>query len=131
VGGVEDKGFVIPAKERNMIIAAQERLGWPLGMTAYTFHRYTLFETIEKTETVGLAYLGGLSFQKVSQKIDKNFDARLSDSELKEIRLKLDDAGVRLLTHFYARIPADEPGCRAVFEFARKMGIEPLSQSLP
>lgn len=112
-------------------LAAQETLGWPLGITAYTFHKYTLFETIDKTEQLGLAYLGGLSFQKVSKDIPKNFDARLSDDELKAIRLKLDDAGVRLLTHFYAQIPGDEAGCRVVFEFARKMGIETLISEPP
>lgn len=121
----------IPSARLTPAISAQERLGWPLGVTAYTFHKYTLFETIEKTEQVGLAYLGGLSFQKVSQDINKDFDARLCEEELKAIRLKLDDAGVRLLTHFYAQIPGDEQGCRAVFEFARKMGIETLISEPP
>ncbi|MFC1761773.1 ThuA domain-containing protein [Planctomycetota bacterium] len=121
----------IPSGRVTPAIQAQEKLGWPLGMTAYTFHKYTLFETIEKTDQIGLAYLGGLSFQKVSKKINKNFDAQLSDEELKAIRLKLDDAGVRLLTSFYARIPGDDAGCRKVFEFARKMGIETLISEPP
>ena len=121
----------IPSGRLTPAIAAQEKLGWPLGMTAYTFHRYTLFETIAKTEEVGLVYLGGLSFQKVRKDSDKRFDAQLSDDELKAIRLKLDDAGVRMLTCFYARIPGDEQGCRAVFEFARKMGIETLISEPP
>jgi sugar phosphate isomerase/epimerase/type 1 glutamine amidotransferase len=120
-----------PSARLTPALAAQETLGWPLGMTAYTFHKYTLFDTIDRTAQVGLVYLGGLSFQKVSKDIDKNFDALLSDDELKAIRLKLDDAGVRLLTHFYAEIPGDEQGCRAVFEFARKMGIETLISEPP
>jgi sugar phosphate isomerase/epimerase/type 1 glutamine amidotransferase len=121
----------VPSARLTPAMAAQETLSWPLGMTAYTFHRYTLFETIEKTQQLGLAFLGGLSFQKVSQDINRNFDARLSDDELKAIRLKLDDAGVRMLTSFYAKIPGDEPGCRAVFEFARKLGIETLISEPP
>jgi len=121
----------VPSARLRPAIAAQEKLAWPLGMTAYTFHKYSLFETIEKTEQVGLAYLGGLSFQKVSKDINKNFDARLSDEELKAIRLKLDNASVRLLTHFYAQIPGEEQGCRAVFEFARKLGIETLISEPP
>jgi sugar phosphate isomerase/epimerase len=121
----------VPSARLTPAIAVQEKLGWRLGMTAYTFHRYTLFETIEKTNQVGLPYLGGLSFQKVSQDIDARFDAALSDAELKAIRLKLDDAGVRMLTSFYAKIPGDEQGCREVFEFARKMGIETLISEPP
>jgi sugar phosphate isomerase/epimerase len=121
----------IPSGRLTPALSAQEKLGWQLGITAYTFHRYTLLETIEKTNQLGLVYLGGLSFQKVSKDINKNFDAKLSDEELKAIRRKLDDAGVRMLTNFYAKIPGDEQGCREVFEFARKMGIETLISEPP
>jgi sugar phosphate isomerase/epimerase/type 1 glutamine amidotransferase len=121
----------IPSGRLTPAIEAQEKLGWRLGIVAYTFHRYTLFETIEKTNQLGLAYLGGLDFQKVSADIDKNFNADLSDEELKAIRLKLDDAGVRMLTCFYSVIPGDEEGCRRVFEFARKMGIQTLVSEPP
>ncbi len=121
----------IPSARLTPAIEAQEQLGWRLGIVAYTFHRYTLFETIEKTDQLGLAYMGGLDFQKVSADIDKNFNADLSDEELKAIRLKLDDAGVRMLTCFYSVIPGDEEGCRKVFEFARKMGIETLISEPP
>lgn len=121
----------IPSARLTPAIRAREELGWRLGVTAYTFHRYSLFETIEKTKQLGLAYLGGLDFQKVSKDIDKNFNAQLSDAELKQVRLKLDDAGVRMLTCFYSVIPGDEEGCREVFEFARKMGIETLISEPP
>jgi len=60
----------------------------------------------------------------VSQDIAKNFDPQLSDDELRQIRLKLDAAGVRLLTYYIQDIPNDEAGCRKIFEFGRKMGIE-------
>ncbi|MBX3178777.1 MAG: ThuA domain-containing protein [Candidatus Hydrogenedentes bacterium] len=116
----------IPSARLTPAIRAHEKLGWRLGVTAYTFHRYSLFETIDKTDQLGVAYLGGLDFQKVGGGIDKNFNADLSDDELKAIRLKLDDAGIRMISCFYSVIPGDEEGCRKVFEFARKMGIETL-----
>ncbi len=121
----------IPSARLTPAIEAQEKLGWRLGVTAYTFHRYTLLETIEKTSQLGVAYLGGLDFQKVSSDIDKNFNADLTDDELATVRLKLDDAGVRMLSCFYSVIPGDEEGCRKVFEFARKMGIETLISEPP
>jgi type 1 glutamine amidotransferase/sugar phosphate isomerase/epimerase len=105
-------------------IRAQEKLGWRLGIEAYTFHKYTFFEAIDKTAQLGLPYMGGLSFQKVSAEIPKNLDPQLTDEELKAIRLKLDAAGVRLLTYYIQDIPGDEAGCRKVFEFGRKLGIE-------
>ncbi len=114
----------IPTALLTPAIRAQEKLGWRLGIEAYTFHRYTLFEAIDKTAQLGLPFMGGLSFQKVSADIDKNFEPGLTDSELKQIRLKLDSAGVRMLTYYFQEIPGDEAGCRRVFEFARKIGIE-------
>ena len=124
-----------PTLPSNMLtdaIEAQEKLGWRLGIEAYTFHKYTLFEAIDKTAELGLPYMGGLSFQKVSTEIDKNFEPGLTDEELKQIRFKLDAAGVTMLTYYFHSIPGDEAGCRRVFEFGRKMGIETfLSEPAP
>lgn len=122
----------VPSARLTPAIRAQERLGWRLGVEAYTFHKYTFFEAIDKTAQLGLAYMGGLSFQKVSDKIPKNLEPGLSDDELREIRFKLDDAGLRLLTYYIQSIPGDEEGCRKVFEFGRKLGIETfLSEPAP
>jgi len=111
-------GWLTPA------VRAQEQLGWRLGIEAYTFHKFTFFEAIEKTAQLGLPFMGGLSFQKVSKDIPKNFDIQLNDDELKQIRLKLADAGIRMLTYYLQKIPADPAECRKVFEFGRKIGIE-------
>ncbi len=114
----------IPSAKLTPAIRSQEKLNWRLGIESYTFNKYTLFEAIEKTAKLGLPYMGGLSFQKVSKEINKNFDSNLTDEELKQIRLKLDSAGIRLLTYYYHDIPGDEAGCRKIFEFGRKIGIE-------
>ena len=114
----------IPSGKLTPAIAAREKLGWRLGIEAYTFYKHTLFEAIDKTAELGLPYMGGLSFQKVSKEIPKNFEPGLTDDELRQIRLKLDSAGVTMLTYYYHSIPGDEAGCRKIFDFARKIGIE-------
>lgn len=114
-----------PSAKLSPAVLAQEKLGWRIGVEAYTFHKYTFFEAIEKTAELGLPYIGGLSFmQAVSSDIPKNFDQHLTDDELRQIRFKMESAGVRLLTYFAQNIPADEAGCRGLFEFGRKMGVE-------
>ena len=121
-----------PSNKLTPAMRAQEQLGWRLGIEAYTFQKYTLFEAIDKTAQLGLPYLGGFSSQKVSQDIPKNFDPQLTDDELKQLRLKLDSAGVRLLTYYIQQLPGDPVGCRQVFDFGRKIGIETfLSEPSP
>jgi type 1 glutamine amidotransferase/sugar phosphate isomerase/epimerase len=111
--------FLTPA------MRAQEQFGWRLGIEAYTFHKFTFFEAIEKTAELGLPYIGGLSFmQQVSKEIPKNFDPSLSDEELLQIRMKLESAGVRMPVYYAQTIPSEEAACRRLFEFGNKMGVE-------
>jgi type 1 glutamine amidotransferase/sugar phosphate isomerase/epimerase len=124
-------GTTTPSNRLTPTVAAFEKLGWRFGVTMWGLHKYTLFEGIDKTRELGLSYIGGLSFQKVSKKIPTNFDCNLSDEQLAQIRLKMDEVGVRMPTFFYARIPGDEAGCRKVFEFGRKMGIETFISEPP
>jgi type 1 glutamine amidotransferase len=107
---------------------AQEQLGWRLGLTPpasqIALGSLTLFEAIDKTAELGLLYIGGSNLQIVSHDIPKKFDEQLNSDELKQIRLKLDSTGVRLLTYHIHDTPSDEAGYRKVFEFGRKVGIE-------
>jgi sugar phosphate isomerase/epimerase len=124
-------GSTIPSNRLTPAMLAQEKLGWRLGVTAWGLHKFTFVETIEKTRQLGLSFVGGLSFQKVSEEIPKNFDCNLTDEELCQIRLKMDSAGLRMPTFFYAAIPGDEAGCRKVFQFGRKMGVETFISEPP
>ncbi len=114
----------LPSARLTPAARAAEKLGWRLAMTAYSLHKYTLFEAIEKTAALGLSSMEGLSFQKVSREIAKDFDPGLTDDEIAQVRRKLDSAGIRLLSYYFHEIPGDEAGCRRVFEFGRKIGIE-------
>jgi len=115
-----------PSARLTAAIRAQELFGWRLGLVPSTANEETLFETIDKTAELGLLYLGGCNRQKVSHDIPKSFDEQLNNDEMRQIRLKLDAAGVRLLTYRVEAMPADEAGCRRILQFARKMGLEAI-----
>jgi type 1 glutamine amidotransferase/sugar phosphate isomerase/epimerase len=121
----------IPSGKLTPPIRAQEQLGWHLELTPFTSDNFTLFDAIDKAAELGLLYIGGWNIQTVSRLIPKKFDGQLSDDELKQIRLKLDAAGVRLVTYHIHAMPSDESGCRGVFEFGRKMGIETVIAEPP
>lgn len=114
----------IPSGKLTPAIRAQEILGWRLGLSPPACGDITLFEAIDKTAKLGLLYTGGCNLQMVSDSISKNFGERLGNDELRHIRLKLDAAGVRLLTYRIDTMPSDEKGFCRLFKFGRKMGIE-------
>jgi sugar phosphate isomerase/epimerase/type 1 glutamine amidotransferase len=105
---------------------AQEALGWRLGMGAYTFHKYTLFEALDKTAELGLNYFGGFFMHQVSKDISKAFDYNLSREEILTVRRKLLDTGVSMINYYIHKIPADEADCRKLLEFCRLLGVETI-----
>jgi type 1 glutamine amidotransferase len=113
-----------PSAKLTPAVRAQEQLGWRLGLMPAAGNEDTLFETIDKAAELDLLYIGGCNRQKVSRDIPKSFDERLNDEEMRQIRLKLDAAGVRLLAYRVEGMPAEEASCRRILQFSRKMGIE-------
>ena len=115
---------VTPSNKLTPAIEAREKLGWRLGLTAYTYRDNTLFETIDRAASLGILYLGGLNVQTVSDRIRGRFDFTLSDEDLLAVRQKFLSAGVTLVSYYIHDIPNEEETCRKIFEFGRKMGIE-------
>jgi type 1 glutamine amidotransferase len=115
-----------PSAKLTPAIRAQEQLGCRLGLVPSVFPKLTLFAIIDKAAELDLLYVGSRNSQKVSDAIQKDFDEQLSNDEMRQIRLKLDASGVRLLTYRPDRMPSDEAGWRKVLVFAQKMGIEAL-----
>ena len=120
-----------PSAKLTPAVNAQEQLGWRLGFIPSASPNETLFETIDEAASRGLLYVCGGSSQAVSRDIARPFDGQLSGKEMEQVRLKLDEAGVRLLIYRVDRMPSDESACRKVFEFARKMGTEAVVAEPP
>jgi len=102
--------------------------GWRLGMQAYTFNRFSFYEAVDKTASLGLGWIEAYPGQKLSS---ERPDVKFGDTMPPEIRLevkkKLADAGVRLINYGVVRLANDEVACRRVFNFAKDMGVETLT----
>jgi len=107
-----------PSTKLTPAVRAQEQLGWQLALVP-SAKPLTLFETIDKAAELGLLCVGGSNRQKVSRDISKDFNDQLTSDERRQIRLKLDAAGVRLLTYRIDGTPSDK-----AVEFARRMGVD-------
>ena len=100
--------------------------GWRLGMQVFTFHRFTFYEAVDKTASLGLDWIEAYPGQRLSQ---ERPDAKFGDmsAEIRnEVKQKLADAGVKLVNYGVVRLPNDEARCRQVFDFAKDMGIKTI-----
>ncbi len=101
--------------------------GWKLGTQAWSFNRFTLFEAIDKTRSLGLDYIQAYPGQKVSQEIPDGFGPGLSDQQRKAVKEKLAQAGVQIVAFGVTGIPNNEAEARTLFDFAKDMGIGTLA----
>lgn len=101
---------------------------WTLGTQAYTFHKYTLFEAIDKARALGLNFIELFPGQSLSpEHKDVRFDQN-SPRELREqVKARLAQAGIKAVCFGVCGMNADEAECRKVFDFCKEMGIETIT----
>jgi sugar phosphate isomerase/epimerase len=103
------------------------KLGWRLGCQAYTFNRFTFFEAVDKVASLGLHFIEAYPGQKLS---GGNPDARIDDgmsaTARLELRQKLAQAKVKLVSYGVVGLSRDLAATRRVFEFAKDMEIETI-----
>jgi len=99
---------------------------WRLGIQAWTFKQFTLFEAIEKTHALGLKYIQGYPGQKISTEIQSGFGPDLTAEQIAQVRSKLAQEGVKMVAFGVASVPKEEAAARKLFAFAVEMGIETI-----
>lgn len=98
---------------------------WRLSTQAYTFHKYSMFEAIDKARALGLTCIELFPGQVLSPaqpevRFDHNAPAGLRD----QVRRKLEEAGIKVVNYGVVNFAPAE--AEKVFAFARDMGIETL-----
>lgn len=97
---------------------------WRVGPTAWSFRKFTFFEAIDKTAALGMHYIESFAGQQISTEFDGKMDYPLPEQLVDKIRKKLNNAGVRLTSHYIGTLPDDERACREIFSCGRKLGIK-------
>ena len=102
--------------------------GFVLGCQAYTFHRFTAFEAIEKTAAAGGKAIEFYPGQSLSQDDKKSkVDANATDETIEKLKAKAKQHGLRIVNFGVVGIPKDEAGARKVFAFAKKLGVPAIT----
>ncbi len=106
---------------------------WRLGVQAWSFNRFTFYEAVDKTASLGLNWMEAYPHgQKLSRdKPNIIFGHDMSPEAKQEVKQKLKDAGITLVNYGVAKLPNDEAKCRKVFDFAKEMGIETIVSEPP
>ncbi len=111
---------------------AETKLGWRLGVQAYTYRALTFFEAVDKASALGIHYIEAYTKQKVSKDHGSTTTGPdMSDDVVKAVQAKLKAADVKLVCYGVVRLKNDEADCRKYFDFAKKMGIETLVAEPP
>jgi sugar phosphate isomerase/epimerase len=107
-------------------LAGAEKLGWRLGMQAWTFHHLTLYATIDHEQALGLHYIELFPGQKLSkEKPGIGFDHTSPQQIRDEVKQKLKDAGIRAVSYGVVSPKGNtEADWRQVFDFAKDMGLD-------
>lgn len=102
--------------------------GFVVGCQAYTFHRFSAFEAIEKTASVGGKAIEFYPGQSLSPE-EKNTKVTpdLSDADIARLKERAEQFGLRIVNFGVVSIPKDEAGARRVFDFARKLGVPAIT----
>jgi sugar phosphate isomerase/epimerase len=102
--------------------------GFVLGCQAYTFHRFTAFEAIEKTAATGGKAIEFYPGQALSPDDKKTkVDPSASDETIEKLKAKAKQHGLLIVNFGVVGIPKDEAGARKVFEFAKKLGVRAIT----
>jgi len=102
--------------------------GFAIGCQAYTFNRFSVFEAIDKTAAAGgkvIEFYPGQKLSPTEPTVVFNHDA--SDEVVAKVKAKLGEAGLRAVNYGVVEVPADEPGARKVFDFAKKLGLRSIT----
>jgi sugar phosphate isomerase/epimerase len=105
---------------------AADKLGWRIGIQAWTFNRRSFYETIDIVHSLGLHYIEGYPGQTVDKDGKVKMGPDLSKEMRDAIKKRLADADVKLVNFGVTGLSKNEAESRKTFDFAKDMGIETI-----
>ena len=104
----------------------RERAGMKLTSSAYSFHKFTFTEAVEKTKELQLQYLEGFSWHKLAPDSDVQLNVKAPADAVAKTKDLLKKNDVQLISYYVNDFGASEADARKVFEFAQKLGVKIL-----
>ncbi len=116
--------FCSSSQASNEIKGAKE--GWKLSMQSYTFHLFSVVESLEKTAQLGLNYIEIYPGQKMGNEFgDARFGYQLSEDDQQKLKALAASKGVAIVSSGVWTAKRDE--WEKIFLFAKNMQQEFIS----
>lgn len=112
----------VPVHLHAQDFSGAEKLGWKIGSQAYTFRLFTLEETLDKLNDLGLKYVELYGNQKIGAGIEGETSYKMSAERRQELKDLLKSKGITPVA-FGVSSGSNETEWRQLFEFAKDMGI--------
>ncbi len=115
-------------------VEKQQDPPWNLAAIAWTFRTHTFFETVDKVHELGLHYLGAFPGQELGGGMEGKLEVGMEADKKKKVLDYLAAKNVKLID-FGVYTPEGYEGWKALFDFAKEMGIsnivsEPAKEDL-
>ena len=99
----------------------------PLAVQCWTFRKFSFFEALHRIKDLGIKYVQPYPGQILEQgKPGVKFDHSLTDDQIDQVKKKLKELGLTLVSYGVVSSPNVEEEMSKVFEFAQKMGIQTI-----
>ena len=100
-----------------------QKLGWKLGVQAYTFRNFSFSEALDKINQLGLHYVEGYPGQKIGAGIEGGLDFNMKPEKRKLVLDLLHKKGIKLISYGVVNAK-DHEEWEQVFQFGKAMGLE-------
>src|ERR1039458_6510839 len=117
------------ATAENRIPEECKTSGFAIGCIAYTFDRFTLLESLEKTAEAGGKVIELCAKTKLSkEEPNVAFDYHASAQTVQKVEDKLTQCKLKAVTYAVIPFPPDEVEARKLFAFVKMMGIRAIDR---
>lgn len=99
-----------------------EKIGWKLGVQAWTFRNFTLSQSLDKIRELGLHYVEGYPGQKIGGDIPGGLDFTMDAGKRKQVLALLRSKGVKMMSYGVVG-PKNHDEWVQLFKFAQGMGF--------
>ena len=102
-----------------------QKLGWKLALQSWTVHK-TAADAMEVAQKIGVRYMAFYPGNTLAPGEKGGFGPGMTDEQVRKTLDFAKRCDVHILTFGSINIPNSEDGARKIFEWAKKMGINPL-----